>query len=264
MASAQAACGPPRAGAVTALLDGTRAGTLPGTGSLRWLLPDGVVSEGVLVLVAVAVWLAPVAELAGFAAANAAFRAAAEAADKGALATTTGAEATTAAADAATAGAGAATFTGVAAAADAAADGLGDAGMIVSDPGPVSGTGKGRTATASPVFLEPVKEPDPPSHTPKPISPTHTAPANSQRFGLDGVTTPGVFAFLGGSEDCAGSDCTAGTEFPMPENSGSSPVESSTRSRPCATLGCGMRMVRSGSKEVSSVGVKSAVLVPGL
>lgn len=126
-----------------------------------------------------------------------------------------------------------------AAAADAATEGLGDAEMIVSDPGPVSGTGKGRVAEVSPGSLEPMDEPppDPPSHSTKPMRPTPTAPANSQRFGLEAVTAPGVFAFSSGLEDVGACVCAAGTEFAVPENWGASIAENSTRSRECATLG---------------------------
>ena len=100
LASAQAACGPPRAGAVAALLAGVRAGTVPGAVSLRWLLPGAMLSADVLALplpAADAVELAAELEsLAACAARLAAAEAAAwaaEAADNGALAPSVAAEA---------------------------------------------------------------------------------------------------------------------------------------------------------------------------
>ena len=122
-----------------------------------------------------------------------------------------------------------------AAVADAVAAGLGDAEMIVSDPGPVSGTGTGRVAELRLGSLEPVKEspPDPPSHSAKPMRPTPTAPANNQRFDLDAAFAPGDVTFSDGLPDSAASACAAGTELPSPENSGSSNAENSTRSCEC-------------------------------
>ena len=169
MASAQAACGPPRAGWVVAVLAGMRAGTVPGAGSVRWLLPGAALSDCAFVLVvATAGWLALGAELGGFAAANVALRAAAEAAacaaeaaDTGALAANTGAEATDVAADAAPLAADAASTEPLAAALalDAAAEAVvaGVEAIMVSDPGPVSGTGNGRIVTALAPSLEPIK-----------------------------------------------------------------------------------------------------------
>ena len=143
-----------------------------------------------------AVWLAPGAELGCFAAANAAFRAAAEAAacaaeavDTGALAANTDAEAADAAApDTTTADPLAAEL-----ALDGAAEAVGaaDGARMVSDPGPVSGTGNGRVATPLLPSLEPMKEP-PPSQRAKPMSPTQTAPAKSQRFDLEAVPAAGA------------------------------------------------------------------------
>ena len=118
---------------------------------------------------------------------------AAEAADNGALATATGAEVAVTVADAAVTCANAVASAIAAGAAEAVADGLGDAEMIVSDPGPVSGTGKGRVAEVLLGSLEP-KEP-PLSHIAKPMRPTHTAPANNQRFDLDAVAAPAGFSF---------------------------------------------------------------------
>ena len=256
------------------MLAGKRAGTVPGAGSLRWLfwlMPDAALSDCALVFaVAPAGGLALAAALGGFAAANAARRAAADAAncaadaaDNGALAANRGVEAVDVplevAADAAPPTADAASIAPPAAALalEVAADAVkaGVEAMIVSEPGPVSGTGTGRVATELALSLDPVLEP-PPSHKPKPISPTQTTPANSQRFcrrfGVD-TSDPG-WAVLDGSP---------GTDSPRPENSGSGKASNSTRSRSCATLGCGMRMVRSGSMDMSLVGVRSAVLVTG-
>ena len=100
LASAQAACGPPRAGAVAALLAGVRAGTVPGAVSLRWLLLGAELSAGVLTLpvpaaeaVELATGLGSLAACAARLAAAEAAAWAAEPADKGALATTVAAEA---------------------------------------------------------------------------------------------------------------------------------------------------------------------------
>ena len=100
LASAQAACGPPRAGAVAALLAGKRAGTVPGAVSLRWLVLGAVLSADVLALpVPAADGLELAAALGSLAACTTRLAAAeaavwaAEAADNGALATTVAAEA---------------------------------------------------------------------------------------------------------------------------------------------------------------------------
>ena len=184
-----------------------------------------------------------------------------EAADNAALATPTGARA---ALEATAACAGAVTLAlGGATAAEAAAKGLGDAAMMVSDPGPVSGTGKGRVATALPATLEFMKKPAP-SHNAKAIMPTPTAAGNNQRFDLEALAVSASFAESEGFADGSCGACTAGTDSARPENTESCANEGSTRSRACATLGCGIRIVRSGSKLVSSVGERSAVLLPGL
>lgn len=139
------------------------------------MVGDDVV--GVLVLVMV-VELGSLATCAARLAVADAAACAAEAADNDALATSTGADGTVTCADAVA-------LAGAAAVAEATSDALGDAEMIVSDPGPVSGTGTGRVARLLGGELEPMKEPppDPPSHKPNPMRPTHTAPANNHRFG---------------------------------------------------------------------------------